>query len=360
MSAVVTFAQAQERAERWINGGVQPYQRREVQVREFDLGFVAWAEDSSGGGDPSSGGRQRLVIARDSGIATLWPGLPVGEVIRRYEEEYGAAAAEPVPAAPPKRVDLEATSFLLTPPEWLQEAADQLGIPDRRTPGSASAGATGAAGSTGPDRSVNDPAPAAPAAAPASPGSGDASQWDAADTSGSGSGVLSVPPPTTVLTPSADEAGGDGAPPPPRTRPEAETELLPEAGVLPETTAAPALDDPGSVQDPPRDASRGPSHGVPQGPPQGGPGGVHHAATMLADSLPDAPRPPGPPGPPGAPQSSGAGSTGGVADAETGRAPRGSAPSRGGGPSVPPPPGAPGVPGARSGGAGTSGGASDS
>ncbi|MGK5501498.1 SUKH-4 family immunity protein, partial [Streptomyces sp. URMC 125] len=128
---MVTFAQAQERAERWVNGGVPAYQHREVRVREFGLGFVAWAEDRADG--PSTGGgRQRLVIARDSGETTLWPGLPVGEVIRRYEEEYGAPAAEPAPAAPPRRVDLEATSFLLTPPEWLQEAADQLGIADRR------------------------------------------------------------------------------------------------------------------------------------------------------------------------------------------------------------------------------------
>ncbi len=60
--------------------------------------------------------------------------LPVGEVIRRYEEEYGrdeAAAEEPAPA-PAARVDLNQTSFLLSPPEWLQEAADRLGIPDRR------------------------------------------------------------------------------------------------------------------------------------------------------------------------------------------------------------------------------------
>ncbi|MCZ9336415.1 hypothetical protein NGM37_01345, partial [Streptomyces sp. TRM76130] len=71
------------------------------------------------------------VIARDSGDATLWPGLAVGEVIRRYEEEYGRseAVAGPAPAA---RADLNQTSFLLSPPEWLQEAADKLGIPDRR------------------------------------------------------------------------------------------------------------------------------------------------------------------------------------------------------------------------------------
>lgn len=129
---MVTFAQAQERAEEWVNGDVPSYQHREVRVQEFGLGFVVWAEDRADG-PRSDGGAQRLVIARDSGEATLWPALAVGEVIRRYEEEYARtdAAAEPAPAAP-ARVDLNQTSFLLSPPEWLQEAADRLGIPDRR------------------------------------------------------------------------------------------------------------------------------------------------------------------------------------------------------------------------------------
>src|SRR3954462_13305334 len=130
---MVTFAQAQERAEEWINGDVPSYQHREVRVREFELGFVVWAEDREDG-PRSDGGRQRLVIARDSGEASLWPSLPVGEVIRRYEEEYGLPESPAQPGAPraPERVDLNQTSFLLSPPEWLQEAADKLGIPDRR------------------------------------------------------------------------------------------------------------------------------------------------------------------------------------------------------------------------------------
>ncbi|WP_040912432.1 hypothetical protein, partial [Wenjunlia vitaminophila] len=75
---MVTFAQAQERAEQWVNEDVPTYQRREVRVREFDLGFVCWAVDREDG-PTSDGGRMRLVIARDSGEATLWPSLPVGE-----------------------------------------------------------------------------------------------------------------------------------------------------------------------------------------------------------------------------------------------------------------------------------------
>ncbi|WAL95988.1 SUKH-4 family immunity protein [Streptomyces sp. Je 1-369] len=165
---MVTFAQAQERAEEWINGDVPGYQHREVRVREFDLGFVVWAEDRENG-PVSDGGAQRLVIARDSGEATLWPSLAVGEVIRRYEEEYGLTDMAPEDAvpAPPERVDLNQTSFLLTPPEWLQEAADKLGIPDRRSEARGSRGEPSGA----PGASVAPGAPEAPGApgGPAAP-----------------------------------------------------------------------------------------------------------------------------------------------------------------------------------------------
>ncbi len=56
------------------------------------------------------------------------------------------AAARQAPA-PPARVDLNQTSFLLSPPEWLQEAADRMGVPDRRRDGGSSSGASDGAGS---------------------------------------------------------------------------------------------------------------------------------------------------------------------------------------------------------------------
>ncbi|MGG7612580.1 SUKH-4 family immunity protein, partial [Streptomyces sp. ZG43] len=161
---MVTFAQAQERAEEWINADLPAYQHREVRVREFDLGFVVWAEDREGG-PVSDGGRQRLVIARDSGDTTLWPGLPVGEVIRRYEEEYGRAEQAAEPPAPPRSNDLEQTSFLLSPPEWLQEAADKLGIPDHRAESAGTgAGTSGSSGTgAGAGAPAGPPAPQPPA-----------------------------------------------------------------------------------------------------------------------------------------------------------------------------------------------------
>ncbi|MEV7690546.1 SUKH-4 family immunity protein [Streptomyces bungoensis] len=233
---MVTFAQAQERAEEWINGDVPAYQHREVRVREFELGFVVWGEDRAEGPRSDAGG-QRLVIARDSGEATLWPALPVGEVIRRYEEEYGRGdeVEDAVPAPAAARVDLNQTSFLLSPPEWLQEAADKLGIPDRR-PGAADAGAgagtgaaasgglagssaDGAGGAGGPGSGASWPAPgvagpgagaAAQAGVPAAGGAGSGASWPAADAgAGSGAGVAAS---DGLARSSADGAGGAGGP----------------------------------------------------------------------------------------------------------------------------------------------------
>ncbi|MFD8237001.1 SUKH-4 family immunity protein [Streptomyces sp. NPDC059696] len=310
---MVTFAQAQERAEEWINGDVPSYQHREVRVREFDLGFVVWAEDRADG-PRSDGGAQRLVIARDSGEATLWPGLPVGEVIRRYEEEYGRpdAVDEPAPAAPAARVDLNQTSFLLTPPEWLQDAADKLGIPDRRGAGAgagssgsvaggaanadvdAAAGAgpgagfgTGAAGGGVPDGGGATPAQGAPVApgsgaswpaaggdsgadagapgSPAAPGVPEgATPWAGTDTTADAGEDRSVPLPATVFAPPL--SGDDGDTPPPSTTPEAKTTLMSGGSGLPPTALSPALDDPNAQGPGTVPAPGGPGHGGPTGP----------------------------------------------------------------------------------------------
>ncbi|MFF6880143.1 SUKH-4 family immunity protein [Streptomyces sp. NPDC012474] len=325
---MVTFAQAQERAEEWINGDLPAYQHREVRVREFDLGFVVWAEDRADG-PRSDGGAQRLVIARDSGEATLWPGLPVGEVIRRYEEEYGRpdAAEEPAPAAPAARVDLNQTSFLLTPPEWLQDAADKLGIPDRRgagsgETGSAPVGAGGGSGSSAPGAAAGGSGSATSAAgaggpasaggsasgsasgasaggvvtpaqgAPVAPGSGTA--WPAAGGSDQGAGDGSVTGPggsaasgvPDGATPWAGtdtngDAGddrsvplpatvfapplseADGAAPPSSTTPDAQTALMSGGSQLPPTAVTPAVDGPNAPGSGP---AGGPGYGYPSGP----------------------------------------------------------------------------------------------
>ncbi|MER7406559.1 SUKH-4 family immunity protein [Streptomyces sp. NPDC000070] len=367
---MVTFAQAQERAEEWVNGDVPSYQHREVRVREFDLGFVVWAEDRADG-PRSDGGAQRLVIARDSGEATLWPGLPVGEVIRRYEEEYGRAdtAGEPGPA-PAARVDLNQTSFLLTPPEWLQDAADKLGIPDRRGAGAsagagaASASAAGPAGAAGGDSASGASWPAAVgsdgggAEAPGAPAG--ATPWAGTDTNGDGGEDRSVPLPATVFAPPLSETGGDT---PPTTTPEARTALLSGGSQLPPTAVSPAIDDPNAQGGagsgpgtgagapgrpgygyPPGAAGAAPAQGVPGTPP----GGVPQGSTP----------PPVPGGqsygyPQGVSERPLAANAGDIADAATSKAAPPPGRGRGAGPTTPPPPpppGAPGTPGARPGG----------
>ncbi|MEU5178419.1 hypothetical protein AB0G49_00005, partial [Streptomyces longwoodensis] len=345
---MVTFAQAQERAEEWINGDVPAYQHREVRVREFELGFVVWGEDRADGPRSDAGG-QRLVIARDSGEATLWPALPVGEVIRRYEEEYGRPEDAPQPAPAAARVDLNQTSFLLSPPEWLQEAADKLGIPDRREPAGSAASAassgsdgagTRAGGAVTPDPSLARTqagvpgeagaaagAPAAPASgAPATPASGapaapvGATPWAGTDTNADAGDDRSVPLPATVFAPPL--SGSDDEPRPPVAPPEAKTALISGGSQLPPTAFAPALDDAqaqGTPPTPPAPPS-GPSYGYPQGPGAGtGPAGAPQDG-------------PGTSGRPLAPHA------GDIADAATSKA--APPPRRGGGATPPPPPGA--------------------
>ncbi|MFF9105535.1 SUKH-4 family immunity protein [Streptomyces rubrogriseus] len=362
---MVTFAQAQERAEEWVNGELPAYQHREVRVREFDLGFVVWAEDRADG-PRSDGGAQRLVIARDSGEATLWPSLPVGEVIRRYEEEYGRPEEAQAPvAAPAARVDLNQTSFLLSPPEWLQEAADRIGIPDRRR-GDGEGGETGGAGGSGgalPQTQAGVPsAPAASGPSPAEGSSGSGAGWPAAGSgssaggSGAGAGASgapyapgapsapgvpagatpwagtdtnadagedrSVPLPQTVFAPPL--SGVDDDTPPPSTTSDAKTALMSGGSGLPPTALSPAIGDPNAP---------------------GAPGGAG-TPPPVAPTPPPA-QPPAGPGSPATPPRPPAPDAGDIADAATSKATP--PPRRGGGSSTPPPPSAPGVPGARPG-----------
>ncbi|MFJ6250143.1 MULTISPECIES: SUKH-4 family immunity protein [unclassified Streptomyces] len=227
---MVTFAQAQERAEEWINGDLPGYQHREVRVREFELGFVVWAEDREGG-PTSDGGRQRLVIARDSGEATLWPGLPVGEVIRRYEEEYGSAEEVPPQAAvPAARIDLNQTSFLLTPPEWLQDAADKAGLPREESHASQESASAagpvddasdvvGGAGGTGPvpsssasSASSSSSGSSGSFASPASSSSPSSPSSSVSSESSAGASSPADSPSAASPAPGTSTASGSGAP----------------------------------------------------------------------------------------------------------------------------------------------------
>ncbi|MCF4138710.1 SUKH-4 family immunity protein [Streptomyces sp. Tue 6430] len=397
---MVTFAQAQERGEEWVNGDVPAYQHREVRVREFGLGFVVWAEDRAEG-PRSDGGGQRLVLARDSGEVTLWPALPVGEVIRRYEEEYGRPEGEPAPAPPAAaRVDLNQTSFLLSPPEWLQEAADRLGIGE--TADSASSAASSSSSSSAPSSapsSASAPAsssgaasafassssssssasPAAPvptaSAAPAGPVGdfGDpalprtqagvptpvptpagATPWAGTDTNGDAGDDRSVPLPATVFAPPL--SGADDEVPPPSAASDAKTALISGGSRIPPTAVAPALPDvdgPGAPGGAPAPSSAPtppppPVPGGPGTPPPAPPGPSSYGGPQApGPQVPGGPRPPAGPGATGAPARPLAPNAGDIADAATSKA--APPPRRRTGGAPPPPPSAPGMPGARPG-----------
>ncbi|MGW8767880.1 SUKH-4 family immunity protein [Streptomyces sp. NPDC055815] len=380
---MVTFAQAQERAEEWINGDLPSYQHREVRVREFELGFVVWAEDREGG-PTSDGGRQRLVIAR-TGEATLWPGLPVGEVIRRYEEEYGATEEVPAQAAvPAARIDLNQTSFLLSPPEWLQDAADKIGLPREESHASqegggasasvddasdgvgavtpsasvaSSASSSASSASSSSSESATEPVPAAervpapvadayeptamdgvpatpatpapapaPTPAPSAPAAAPSSPWaDANASSGGADGA--VPLPATVFAPPLSGTDDEDTPPP-VVGADAPTALMKGGSALPPTAIAPRLD--------PAAPAPGAVPSAPQAPPVSAPQPSPAPAPAPAQAVPGTPPPP--PAPVAA---------GDIADAATSKAAL--PPKAGRGPTPPPPPGAPGVPGASQG-----------
>ena len=322
---MVTFAQAQERAAQWINGDMPAYEHRVVRVQEFELGYVVWAEDRPEG-PRADGGAQRIVIARESGEATLWPDLPVSEVIRRYEEEYGAReeSAPSGPAQPPG--DLNQTSFLLTPPQWLQEAADRMGIPDRNATaepaskapsdtgsgapaaecaGSAAGDAPDASGAPGGQGGAAEPAAAPEPAAAQSGGaqSGDpafgVTPWAGTDTNADAGEDRSVPLPATVFAPPLSGHDEEETPPP-TTSPEAKTALMAGGSQLPRTAVAPALDLPGGPA--------APDEGSPQAPDAPGAG---------TSAAPGAPQPPGTPGA-GTSRAGAAGGSGGEGEERTG------------------------------------------
>ncbi|MEU4655669.1 SUKH-4 family immunity protein [Streptomyces sp. NPDC023723] len=84
-------------AERWLNpeGSAEP--RREVRMREFELGWVVWAAPAAPETDPETGQRRPPaeigaacgVVDRHTGELTVWPSVPVDEVIRMYRRKHG-------------------------------------------------------------------------------------------------------------------------------------------------------------------------------------------------------------------------------------------------------------------------------
>ncbi|MER6016006.1 SUKH-4 family immunity protein [Streptomyces bluensis] len=84
-------------ADRWLNpeGSAEP--RREVRMQEFDLGWVVWAAPAAPERDPETGERRPPaeignacgVVDRRTGELTVWPSVPVDEVVRMYRRKHG-------------------------------------------------------------------------------------------------------------------------------------------------------------------------------------------------------------------------------------------------------------------------------
>ncbi|OEJ24711.1 hypothetical protein AR457_09520 [Streptomyces agglomeratus] len=97
---MITQEQALATADRWLNpegAGA----RREVRTREFDLGWVVWAAPAPMERDPETGERRPPaeigdacgVVDRRTGELTVWPSVPVDEVVRMYRHKHGGGSA---------------------------------------------------------------------------------------------------------------------------------------------------------------------------------------------------------------------------------------------------------------------------
>ncbi|GFE21717.1 SUKH-4 family immunity protein [Streptomyces nigrescens] len=107
---MINQAQAHATAARWLNPEGHQGPPREVAMQEFDLGWVVWAVPPPPEVDPQTGQRRPPaevgaacgVVDRTSGELTVWPSVPVDEVVRMYQQKHGAGAAAPAaPAEPP-------------------------------------------------------------------------------------------------------------------------------------------------------------------------------------------------------------------------------------------------------------------
>ncbi|MDQ0993401.1 SUKH-4 family immunity protein [Streptomyces sp. V3I7] len=97
---MISQEQAFAVADRWLNPEGSAAPRREVRMQEFDLGWVVWAAPAEPERDPETGERRPPasigdacgVVDRRSGELTVWPSVPVEEVVRMYQQKHGPAA----------------------------------------------------------------------------------------------------------------------------------------------------------------------------------------------------------------------------------------------------------------------------
>ncbi|MFE4976900.1 SUKH-4 family immunity protein [Kitasatospora sp. NPDC056651] len=105
---MIDRARAVEAGHRWINGDLPQGGGavRRVCTHEFELGWVVWAEPARALVDPRTGDRRApeevgascAVVDRESGRFTVWPSVPVDEVVVLYRDFVGAGGHDPTRA----------------------------------------------------------------------------------------------------------------------------------------------------------------------------------------------------------------------------------------------------------------------
>ncbi|MEU0744707.1 SUKH-4 family immunity protein [Streptomyces sp. NPDC006134] len=106
---MISQEQALAVADRWLNpeGSAEP--RREVRMQEFDLGWVVWSAPAESGRAPETGERRPPaeigdacgVVDRRTGELSVWPSVPVEEVVQMYRQKHDGTAPDAPEGARP-------------------------------------------------------------------------------------------------------------------------------------------------------------------------------------------------------------------------------------------------------------------
>jgi hypothetical protein len=130
---MISRDEALARAREWAAAG-HPGPTPEVDLYEFDLGYVAWRIQPEPAGTagppvpPSATGSAKAVIDRETGELSQWPSLPAPTIAERYAERRAAEGRFP----PDVREVLEKTGWFpgrdmtAAVDLWLTRFADEL------------------------------------------------------------------------------------------------------------------------------------------------------------------------------------------------------------------------------------------
>ena len=96
----ITAAEARQIADKWVADSAPPGPSLIAMLHEFDQGYVVWARPPDRG--RALAGAARGIIDRETGELSIWPTLPIAEVIsdfRRRRLTYPPAPRTADPAA---------------------------------------------------------------------------------------------------------------------------------------------------------------------------------------------------------------------------------------------------------------------